>query len=85
MYHALFSEMYLFCGMLVINYKNVVWALCLGYCDCLQGASFLSPYKRNSVQLQMLDENSLEIVTNSTVTLRNKMDTNPVIKREGNY
>ncbi|NWZ27722.1 TTK kinase, partial [Asarcornis scutulata] len=40
--------------------------------------------ERNSVQLQMLDENSLEVATNSTVTLKNKMDTNPVTKREEN-
>lgn len=85
MYHALLSEMYLFWGMQVINYKNVVWALCLGSLDFLQDAFFPSPYKRNSVQLQTLDENSLEVATNSTVTLRNKMDTNPVVKREGNY
>ncbi|XP_040409942.1 dual specificity protein kinase TTK [Cygnus olor] len=39
-------------------------------------------YDFGDLKLQMLDENSLEIATNSTVTLRNKMDTNPVIKRE---
>lgn len=32
----------------------------------------------------MLDENSLETATNSTVTLKNKIDTSLVMKREGN-
>ncbi|KAI6071401.1 Dual specificity protein kinase TTK [Aix galericulata] len=32
--------------------------------------------------LKTLDENTLEVATNTTLTLRNKMDTNPVIKRE---
>lgn len=41
-------------------------------------------YDFGDLKLQMLDENSLEVATNSTVTLRNKMDTNPVIKREEN-
>ncbi|XP_035178415.1 dual specificity protein kinase TTK [Oxyura jamaicensis] len=39
-------------------------------------------YNFGDLKLQMLDENSLEVATNSTVTLRNKMDTNPLIKRE---
>lgn len=33
----------------------------------------------------MLDENSLETATNSTVTLKPKMDASFVMKREGNY
>lgn len=40
--------------------------------------------QENSVQLQMLDENSLETATNSTVTLKNKIDTSLVMKREEN-
>ncbi|KAM6324257.1 dual specificity protein kinase TTK [Aegotheles albertisi] len=38
--------------------------------------------ERNSFQLQMSDENSLETSTNSTVTLRNKMDTSLAMKRK---
>ncbi|KGL95302.1 Dual specificity protein kinase TTK, partial [Charadrius vociferus] len=40
--------------------------------------------EKNSLQLQMLDENSLETATDSTVTLKPKMDTNFVMKREEN-
>ncbi|XP_010706001.1 dual specificity protein kinase TTK isoform X1 [Meleagris gallopavo] len=40
--------------------------------------------EKNSVQLQMLDENSLDMATNSTVTLKNKIDTSLVMKREEN-
>lgn len=71
------------CKSLIIRmlFGHYAWDLLTFF----QDAFFPSPYKRNSVQLQMLDENSLEVATNSTVTLRNKMDTNPVIKREGNY
>ncbi|XP_019468681.1 dual specificity protein kinase TTK isoform X2 [Meleagris gallopavo] len=35
-------------------------------------------------KLQMLDENSLDMATNSTVTLKNKIDTSLVMKREEN-
>ncbi|KFQ58418.1 Dual specificity protein kinase TTK, partial [Pelecanus crispus] len=38
--------------------------------------------EKNSLQLQMLDENSLETATNSTVTLKAKMDTSLAMKRE---
>ncbi|XP_048790827.1 dual specificity protein kinase TTK [Lagopus muta] len=40
--------------------------------------------EKNSVQLQMLDENSSEMATNSAVTLKNKIDTSLVMKREEN-
>ncbi|XP_052552525.1 dual specificity protein kinase TTK [Tympanuchus pallidicinctus] len=40
--------------------------------------------EKNSVQLQMLDENSLEMATSSAVTLKNKIDTSLVMKREEN-
>lgn len=33
----------------------------------------------------MSDENSLEMATNSTITLQTKMDTSLAMKREGNY
>ncbi|KAM6354924.1 dual specificity protein kinase TTK [Podargus strigoides] len=38
--------------------------------------------EKKSLQLQMLDENSSETATNSTVTLKTKMDTSLVMKRE---
>ncbi|KFV98725.1 Dual specificity protein kinase TTK, partial [Fulmarus glacialis] len=38
--------------------------------------------QENSLQLQMLDENRLEMATNSTVTLKTKMDTSLAMKRE---
>ncbi|XP_009863867.1 PREDICTED: dual specificity protein kinase TTK, partial [Apaloderma vittatum] len=38
--------------------------------------------EKNSLRLQMLDENSLELATNTTVTLKTKMDTSLVMKRE---
>ncbi|XP_009983416.1 PREDICTED: dual specificity protein kinase TTK-like, partial [Tauraco erythrolophus] len=40
--------------------------------------------EKNSLQFQILDENSLETATNSTVTLKNKMDTSLAMKREEN-
>ncbi|KFQ28622.1 Dual specificity protein kinase TTK, partial [Merops nubicus] len=40
--------------------------------------------EKNSSQLQMLEENSLEMTTNSTVTLKPKMDTSLAMKREEN-
>lgn len=33
----------------------------------------------------MLDEDSLETATNSTITLKTKMDASLAMKREGNY
>nr|XP_009933917.1 PREDICTED: dual specificity protein kinase TTK [Opisthocomus hoazin] len=40
--------------------------------------------KQNSLQLQMLDENSLETATNSTITLKTKMDTSLAMKKGEN-
>ncbi|KFP52351.1 Dual specificity protein kinase TTK, partial [Cathartes aura] len=40
--------------------------------------------EKNSLRFQMLDENSLEMATNSTVTLKTKMDTSLAMKREEN-
>ncbi|KFP84374.1 Dual specificity protein kinase TTK, partial [Acanthisitta chloris] len=39
---------------------------------------------KSSLQLQMLDEDSLEMATSSTVTLKPKVDTSLVMKKEGN-
>ncbi|KFP93589.1 Dual specificity protein kinase TTK, partial [Haliaeetus albicilla] len=40
--------------------------------------------EKNSLQLQMLDEDSLETATNSTITLKTKMDASLAMKREEN-
>ncbi|NXC37687.1 TTK kinase, partial [Penelope pileata] len=50
--------------------------------DSCDLADLKSLQEKYSAQLQMLDENSLETATNSTLALKNKMDTNLAMKRE---
>ncbi|XP_010143589.1 PREDICTED: dual specificity protein kinase TTK, partial [Buceros rhinoceros silvestris] len=53
-------------------------------CDSYDLGDLQSLQEKNPLWLQMLDENSLEMATNSTVTLKTKMDTSLAVKREEN-
>ncbi|XP_065691492.2 dual specificity protein kinase TTK isoform X3 [Patagioenas fasciata] len=52
--------------------------------DSYDSGDLQSLQEKNSSQSQMSDENSLEMATNSTITLQTKMDTSLAMKREEN-
>ena len=89
-YPVLFSEAYLFVVRWSLNtIRKSLLDTMLGITVdffFLKILFFFSPDKKqNSLQLQMLDENSLETATNSTITLKTKMDTSLAMKKGGNY